>query len=100
MTTKHLVMIHTVHSLPQSFGALCAELLPGVEVEHVVDEEMLRETLQAGRLTDGVRQRFAEHARAALDQKPDAVVLTCSSVGPAADGMPVHRIDPAMADRA
>ncbi|HZQ99193.1 MAG TPA: Asp/Glu/hydantoin racemase [Chloroflexota bacterium] len=100
MAKKRLVMIHTVHSLPRSFGALCDELLPGVEVEHVVDEDMLRETLQAGQLTDAVRQRFAEHARAALATRPDAVVLTCSSVGPAADGTEVHRIDAAMADRA
>lgn len=97
---KKLVMIHTVHSLPDSFGKLCDELLPGVEVEHVVDESLLRDTLQAGRLTDDVRARFRTRAEAALAAQPDAVVLTCSSVGPAADGMPVQRIDAAMADRA
>jgi hypothetical protein len=97
---KKLVMIHTVGSLPASFGALCDELLPGVEVEHVVDEGLLRDTLQAGELTDDVRRRFAARAEQALAGKPDAVVLTCSSVGPAADGLPVHRIDAAMADRA
>ena len=97
---KRLVMIHTVHSLPTSFGKLCDELLPGVDVEHVVDEDLLRETLQAGQLTDDVRRRFAARAEAAMATSPDAVVLTCSSVGPAADGLPVYRIDAAMADRA
>jgi hypothetical protein len=98
--TKRLVMIHTVASLPTSFGALCDELLPGVTVEHVVDEGLLKETLQAGELTSAVRERFAARANEALASAPDAVVLTCSSVGPAADGLPVHRIDAAMAERA
>src|SRR5262249_49296619 len=97
---KRIVMIHTVHSLPGSFGALCDELLPGVEVEHVGDEGLLKDTLAAGQLTEDVRRRFAGHAERALASNPDAVVLTCSSVGPAADGTAVHRIDAAMADRA
>src|SRR5689334_16432713 len=93
-------MIHTVGSLQASFGALCDELLPGVEVEHIVDETLLKDTLQAGRLTDSVRARFAADAEQALAKGPDAVVLTCSSVGPAADGTSIHRIDAAMAERA
>jgi hypothetical protein len=98
--TKRVVMIHTVASLPETFGKLCDELLPGVEVEHVVDESLLQETLREGRLTDDVRARFSARADSALAGQPDAVVLTCSSVGPAADGTEVHRIDRAMADRA
>jgi hypothetical protein len=98
--SKRLVMIHTVASLPETFGKLCDELLPGVQVEHVVDESLLQETLRAGGLTEDVRARFSAHAAEALAGQPDAVVLTCSSVGPAADGTTVHRIDRAMADRA
>jgi hypothetical protein len=97
---KRVVLIHTVGSLPAAFDQLAAELLPGVQVEHVVDESLLQETMQAGGLTDGVRSRFAADAREALATAPDAVVLTCSSVGPAADGSAVHRIDQAMAERA
>ena len=95
-----LVMIHTVASLPETFGRLCDELLPGVEVEHVVDESLLQDTLRAGELTEDVRARFRRRADQALAGAPDAVVLTCSSVGPAADGTAVQRIDRAMADRA
>jgi hypothetical protein len=97
---KRLVMIHTVASLPETFGRLCDELLPGVEVEHVVDESLLEDTLRAGELTDEVRARFRRRADQVLAGDPAAVVLTCSSVGPAADGTGVHRIDRAMADRA
>jgi hypothetical protein len=80
--SKRLVMIHTVASLPETFGRLCDELLPGVQVEHVVDESLLQETLSEGELTEGVRARFSAHAADALAGSPDAVVLTCSSVGP------------------
>jgi Asp/Glu/Hydantoin racemase len=97
---KRVVMIHTVASLPTTFDQLAAELLPGVEVEHVVDEALLQETMRAGGLTDDVRARFADDAGRALATAPDAVVLTCSSVGPAADGLDVQRIDQAMAERA
>ena len=97
---KRLVLIHTVASLPTTFGALCDELLPGVTVEHIVDESLLKETLSAGHLTDDVRGRFAKEAANALATSPDLVVLTCSSVGPAADDVGVERIDTAMAERA
>jgi len=97
---KRVVMIHTVGSLSNSFGQLCDEIIPGVVVEHVVDEGLLRDTLRDGALTDDVRARFAVRARETLASGPDAVVLTCSSVGPAADGLEVQRIDQAMADRA
>jgi len=97
---KRVVMIHTAPWLTATFDQLAAELLPGVELEHVVDESLLQETMAAGGLTEGVRSRFAEDARRALAERPDAVVLTCSSVGPAADGSEVRRIDQAMAERA
>jgi len=97
---KRVILIHTVASLPTTFDQLAAELLPGVKVEHVVDEALLQETMREGRLTDAVRARFADDARRALATAPDAVVLTCSSVGPAADGLDVHRIDQAMVERA
>lgn len=98
--SMRLVLIHTVASLPATFGALCDELLPGVTVEHVVDESLLKDTLSAGHLTDDVRGRFANEAAIALATSPDLVVLTCSSVGPAADDVGVERIDTAMAERA
>jgi hypothetical protein len=94
-------MIHTVASLPATFGALCDEILPGVQVEHVVDESLLKDCFAAGGLTDDIRQRFAAHAASAFATRPDAVVLTCSSVGPAADDVEgAQRIDTAMAERA
>ncbi len=97
---RRVVLIHTVDANRAAFDKLCAELLPGVQVEHVVDESLLEGTIRLGELTDDVRQRFARRAEQALASRPDAVVLTCSSVGPAADPLGVQRIDQAMAERA
>jgi Asp/Glu/hydantoin racemase len=91
--------------LPQRFGELAAELLPGVEVEHVVDESLLQDTIAAGEMTPEVERRFVERAEALRATGVDAVVLTCSSVGPAAEAVsagetPVLRVDEAMAEEA
>ncbi len=102
---KRVVLVHTAPMLPKRFGELADELLPGVQVEHVVDESLLQETLAAGALTPAVEQRFVERAEELRAAGVDAVVLTCSSVGPAADAVgpsevPVLRIDAAMAEEA
>ena len=102
---KRVVMVHTAPANVARFELLAEELLPGVMVEHVVDESLLQETIAAGALTAEVEQRFIERAEALRAGGADAVVLTCSSVGPAADlvsegPMPVLRIDVAMAEEA
>ena len=102
----NVVLIHTVDSNAGLFGELCAELLPGTSVRHVVDEGLLGDTIAAGQLTDEVRARFRARAAEARAAGADVIVLTCSSVGPAADGLAdqlgltVLRVDEAMADRA
>ena len=102
----NVVLIHTVASNAGLFGDLCAELMPDASARHVVDEDLLDDTVAAGRLTDAVRARFRARAAEARAAGADLVVLTCSSVGPAADGLadelgvPVLRIDEAMAARA
>lgn len=103
---RRIVLVHTAPMLPKRFGELAEELLPGVEVEHVVDESLLQETLAAGAMTPAVERRFVERAEALRAAgNVDAVVLTCSSVGAAAEAVadgavPVLRIDRAMAEEA
>src|SRR3712207_4757992 len=102
----NVVLIHTVESNADVFGKLCAEVMPGVPTRHVVDEGLLQDTIAAGRLTDDVRRRFRERVVAAQAEGADVVMFTCSSVGPATDGLadelglPVFRVDEAMAERA
>jgi len=101
-----VVMIHTVEGNVKVFGDLVQEIAPGLPAEHVVDESLLGDTIAAGVLTDEVRQRFRERAEAARREGADVIMLTCSSVGPSADGLgaelgvTVLRVDEAMAERA
>jgi Asp/Glu/Hydantoin racemase len=102
----NVVLIHTVESNAGLFGELCAEMMPELPTRHVVDEGLLQDTVAAGHLTDEVRERFRARAETARAEGADVIMLTCSSVGPAADdlsdllGVPVLRVDQAMAERA
>ena len=101
-----VVLIHTVDGNVKVFDDLVTEIAPGLPAEHVVDESLLGDTIEAGRLTDDVRRRFRERAEAARRDGADVIMLTCSSVGPSADGLgdelgvTVLRVDEAMAERA
>ena len=101
-----VVLIHTVEGNVKVFGDLVEEIAPGLPAEHVVDESLLGDTIAAGTLTDEVRRRFRERAEAARRDGADVIMLTCSSVGPSADGLgeelgvTVLRVDEAMAERA
>jgi len=101
-----VVLIHTVDGNIKVFDDLVQEIAPGLPAEHRVDESLLKDTIAAGELTDAVRQRFREQAEAARAAGADVIMLTCSSVGPSADGLgeelgvTVLRVDEAMAERA
>jgi Asp/Glu/hydantoin racemase len=101
-----VVLIHTVEGNVKVFGDLVQEIAPDLPAEHVVDESLLGDTIAAGVLTDDVRRRFRERAEAARRDGAEVIMLTCSSVGPSADGLgdelgvAVIRVDEAMAERA
>src|SRR4051812_25971681 len=80
-------LIHTVEGKVRVCGALVGEIARGLPAEHVVDESLLGDTIAAGALTDEGRQRFRERAEAARRDGADVIMLTCSSVGPSADGL-------------
>jgi aspartate/glutamate racemase len=104
--SKRAALIHTVASLLPVFGALCAELTPGVDVFNIVDESLLQDTIRAGRLQPITRRRLAGYVISASEAGADAVLVTCSSVGPAVElsrdlvAIPVLRVDEPMADQA
>jgi Asp/Glu/hydantoin racemase len=101
-----LAFIHTVGSLPPTFEGLAAELDPGLETAHTVDETLLADAIAASAVPPATAERLEAHVRAALDAGADLVLVTCSSMGGATDelaertGWPVTRVDEAMADRA
>jgi Asp/Glu/hydantoin racemase len=101
-----LAYIHTVTSLPAVFKALSSELIPDVDIFHIVDESLLQNTIRENRLTPTTMRRLIGYLASAKEAGADLVMVTCSSVGPAVDvaktlfEMPVFRVDQPMADLA
>ena len=101
-----LALIHTSPSLTPMFQALCTALLPEVEIFHMVDESLIRNTVAAGQLERVTVRRVIAMVESARLAGADAVLVTCSSIGEAvttAAGLfdfPVLRVDEAMAEKA
>lgn len=103
---RQLALIHTVTALVPVFAELTQRLLPGWETFNLVDESLLRNTIRSGVLEPVTSRRLAGHVWSAVDAGAEAVMVTCSSLGPAVDAtMPLcpvrlFRVDEAMADAA
>jgi Asp/Glu/hydantoin racemase len=103
---KRLAYIHTVTSLPPVFKTLSSELIPDVDIFHLVDESLLQNTIRQNRLSPTTIRRLIDHVASAREAGADLVMVTCSSVGPAVDlaksmfDIPVLRVDQPMADLA
>ncbi|MGO4534760.1 aspartate/glutamate racemase family protein [Leifsonia sp. 2MCAF36] len=98
-------LLHTVPALAPTFDALVAEAVPSAQREHVVDAWMLETAIAEG-VTSAVRERVASHLRHLAESGADAVLVTCSSIGEAAEDaaadldIPVIRVDAPMAAEA
>lgn len=103
---KEVALIHTVVSLVPVFEALVKEHLPNWKPFNIVDESLLRHTIRDGQLTDGRHRRVAGYVFSAIDAGAEAILVTCSSIGPAVDAtrpfcsVPLLRVDEGMADKA
>jgi len=101
-----LALIHTVHSVIPEFESLCAHLLPGVKVAHLLDETILHDAIERGNADADVIQRVCRLICLAERGGADAILLTCSSIGAvvaparALVSVPVRRIDEPMAAQA
>jgi Asp/Glu/hydantoin racemase len=101
-----LAVIHTSPTLTPLFGGLCAELMPGVKVFHMVDESLIKETIRVGRLEKLTIRRLLRMIESAEQAGADAILVTCSSIGAGTSiakqiiDVPVIRVDEAMAEAA
>ncbi len=97
-----IAFLHTGAVVIPTFAALAAEHLPGVEVQNLLDDKIVADLGRGA----AVEQRLADLGDAAVAAGAEAVMFTCSSIsqyaGPLADrlGVPVYRVDEAMADEA
>ncbi|MGU3494045.1 aspartate/glutamate racemase family protein [Xanthobacteraceae bacterium A53D] len=100
---RSLAFIHTVTGLAPVFEQLAARHLPGWKPFNMVDESLLRNTIAEGALSRLTMRRLAGQVFSAVDAGAQAIIVTCSSLGPAVDAalllcpVPLFRIDDGMA---
>ncbi len=98
---KTIACLHTAGSNVAVFDAACP---PGVALRHELREDLLKDAEAAGGLTDAIAERTARALEALAVPGVDAVLLTCSTVGPgvalAKAAVPVRRVDAALAEAA
>jgi Asp/Glu/hydantoin racemase len=103
---KSLALIHTVTSLVPVFETLVHRHLPDWAPFNIVDESLLRNTIREGHLSLVTSRRLAGYVWSAADAGAEAIMVTCSSVGPAVDAVrslspvPLMRVDEGMAEKA
>lgn len=100
-----VALLHTVAALPAVFGPLLADEVGPVDAVNMVDESLLRDTVRHGMLPR-TRRRVASYAAFAEESGARALLVTCSSIGEAAEyaraqvDIPVYRVDEPMAEQA
>jgi len=98
-----IAFLHTGAVVIAPVMALAGELLPGATPVNYLDDKIVAD-LRDPELSGSVEGRLENLVRAAKDGGAEAVMLTCSSISPLAApiservGIPVLRIDEAMAD--
>ena len=101
-----LALIHTSPTLTPLFSTLCARYMPETTIFHMVDESLIADTIREGRLRRVTMRRLLAMIESAEMAGADAVLVTCSSIGPGVDlgqqlfDIPVIRVDEAMAKAA
>lgn len=104
--TPTLAFIHTGHVLIPLFSQFAKAHLPGINVFHMLDESLIRNTISAGGLTKKTIRRILVMIESANAAGADAVMVTCSSIGEGVTlarrqfDFPILRVDEPMAEAA
>jgi Asp/Glu/hydantoin racemase len=106
MNPRRICLIHTSPLMVQLFTPLCRDRLPDVKVTQIINESMIRDTVEAGRVRQPTIDALNTFAEACFKLGTELVMVTCSSIGPAVDLIqgrfqkPVLRVDEPMAEAA
>ncbi len=106
MSPRRICLIHTAPMMVQIFTPLCKERLPDVKVTQIINESMIKDTIEAGRIRQPTIDALHIFADASFKLGTELVMVTCSSIGPAVDLIqsrfqkPVLRVDEPMAEAA
>ncbi|MFI7704939.1 aspartate/glutamate racemase family protein [Nonomuraea sp. NPDC049480] len=104
--TAKIAMLHTVPSLAGPLAELAAEVRPDARVIHFVDESLLQDTIAGDGPPPHVLRRLVSYAMFAKESGASTLLVTCSSIGEAAEQarplaeLPILRIDEPMAGQA
>ena len=102
---SRLAVIHTGAVVIPEISRLAAKHMPDTEIQHLLDDKIVRD-LGAGATDTDIRDRLKHLAEAAKRAGASSVMFSCSSISGFAAGLqdelglPVLRIDEAMADEA
>jgi Asp/Glu/hydantoin racemase len=105
-TKPRLALLHTSPTLAPLFAGLCGAHAPDISFFHMVDESLIKNTIVEGSLSRTTLRRTIAMIGSAFEAGADAVLVTCSSIGPGVDAAaalydkPVIRVDAAMAEAA
>lgn len=100
-----IAMLHTSFvflNVDTQIQDLMADLLPGDELIHFVDSDVLAAVVRDGGITESSEERMLHLAQAAERAGADVIFSACSSLGPAIDaakervGIPIIKVDDAM----
>jgi Asp/Glu/hydantoin racemase len=106
---KTLALIHTsmvfinVETMMQD---LYKEIMPDIRLINIIDDSLLPDVMEAGKITPEVTSRMIDYIVAAEKTGADAILSLCSSLGPTIDEarkyvkVPVIKIDDAMTELA
>lgn len=106
---KTLALIHTSMvfvSIETMMQDLLAEVMPDVRLINILDDSLLPDVMESGKINEAVTRRMCDYVIAAEVAGADAALSLCSSLGPTIDvarklvSIPVIKIDDAMADKA
>ncbi|MHA7132945.1 aspartate/glutamate racemase family protein [Oerskovia turbata] len=103
--SPHVGLLHTVPALARDLEELVRAAAPDARVTHLAESDLLTRAIRDG-VDEALTGRVVDLCRTLVDSGCEAVLVTCSSIGEAAQaadarlGAPVVRIDAAMAAEA
>lgn len=103
---KTVVAIHTAMPMVEPTKELFAKHMPEVRLVNIVDDSLIQDVIQAGKVPPAVKKRLNQYCDSAIDAGADVIFSTCSSVGDIALetrkklNIPLVKIDDAMASQA
>lgn len=100
---RKIAAIYTGVALVKPLSDMLKEALPGYKIMNILDDSLIADIIEAGRLTPAVRRRLYSYYDAAASAGAELILNTCSSIGEAVYAarefipVPIVRIDEAMA---